>query len=118
MEMDDLPVLNFRCLAYQDKDNSFTGVCLDLDIVEEKHQTLQEAILSINDAINSHLEAAAEDNFPPESLRRPAPQKYWAQLKNFITKQNSKITPAQFQFYNYQPYFIPLEPLYAHLEVS
>ena len=89
-----------------------------MDIVEEKHETLQEAILSTNDAINSHLEAAAEDNFPPESLRRPAPQKYWNQLKNSITKNSPKNAPTQFQFYNYQPYFIPLEPLYAHLEVS
>ena len=115
----ELPTLDFRCLAYQDRDNSFTGVCLDLDIIEEKHQTLQEAILSINDAINSHLEAAAEDSFPPESLRRPAPQKYWTKLKDFMAKQKSpEVTPAQFQFYNYQPYFIPLEPLYAHAKVS
>ncbi len=114
----EIPTLNFRCLAYQDKDDSFTGVCLDLDIVEEKHQTLQEAILSINDAIDSHLEAVAEDNFPSKSLRRPAPQKYWAQLKDLVTKRNSKAAPTQFQFYNYQPYFIPMEPIYAPIEVS
>jgi len=115
----DLPTLNFRCLAYQDKDNSFTGICLDLDIIEEKHRTLQEAILSINDAIDSHLEAAAEGNFPSESLHRPAPQKYWTKLKDFVVKKKSpEVTSTQFQFYNYQPYFIPLEPLYAHAKVS
>jgi predicted RNase H-like HicB family nuclease len=114
-----IPTFNFRCLAYQEKDDSFTGVCLDLDIVEERHQTLQEAILSINDAINSHLEAAAEDNFPPESLRRPAPQKYWSKLKDIVAKKKSlEVVPTQFQFYNYQPYFMPLEPLYAHVKVS
>lgn len=115
----EIPAFNFRCLAYQEKDGSFTGVCVDLDIIEEKHETLQQAILSINDAINSHLEAAAEDDFPPESLRRPAPQKYWSKLKDFVTKKKSpEATPAQFQFYNYQPYFLPLEPLYARVKVS
>lgn len=110
---------NFRCLAYQEKDSSFTGVCLDLDIVEEGHATLQEALLSINDAIDSHLEAAAEDNFPPESLYRPAPQRYWTKLKELIARRKKRpTTPSQFQFYNYQPYLLPLEAVYARAEVS
>lgn len=57
----------FRNIAYQEKDGSFTGVCLDLDIVEEGHETLQEAILSINDAVRSHINTAAKLVFPVDT---------------------------------------------------
>ena len=40
-----IPKFSFRNIAYQEKDGFFTGVNLDLDIVEEGHATLEEAIL-------------------------------------------------------------------------
>lgn len=78
---------SFRCLAFQEKDRTFTSVCLDLDIVEEKHQTLEEAILSLNDAIESHLKAAVQVGYPKELLYRPAPKKYWDLLQKLTTER-------------------------------
>lgn len=103
----------FRCLAYREPNGLYTGVCLDLDIIEEEHATLEEAILSINDAIVSHMEAAAQDGFPAESLYRPAPRKYWNKLAGLVI-QNKKPKPAPLQFYNYQPYFLPSKEVYAY----
>lgn len=71
---------SFRCIAYQEKDGTFTGVCLDLDIVEEGHVSLPEAMLSINDAISSHIQAAAKLGFPRELISRQAPKVYWEEI--------------------------------------
>ena len=91
---------SFRNIAYREKDGSFTGVNLDLDIVEEGHVSLQEAILSINDATTSHLEVAGKVGFPKELINRPAPKEYWDILQK-ITKPeaNKKIYPEYFQFF-------------------
>lgn len=93
---------SFRCIAYQEKEGSFTGVCLDLDIVEEGHVTLQEAMLSINDAIISHMDVAAKDGFPKELILRPAPKEYWKKLEE-ITKPKLQEFPLEnFRFYSVQ----------------
>lgn len=92
---------SFRCIAYQEKDGSFTGVCLDLDIVEEGHVSLQEAILSINDAIGSHMEAAAKLGFPDELTYRPAPKEFWRKLSE-VTKEKPVAPPNKFQFFSVQ----------------
>lgn len=76
---------SFRCVAYQEKDK-FVGVCLDLNIVEE-HETLAEAVIGINDAILSHLLAAAEVGFPEELIYRPAPKGYWNKAKEIVAKE-------------------------------
>lgn len=109
-----LPNFSFRCLAYQEKDGTFTGVCLDLDIVEERHKTIYDAVLSINDAIYSHLAAAAEDGFPPESLWRPAPKEYWRKLEKLIKRKERPKLPMQ--IYSF-PYF-PLAEFYRVYEQS
>lgn len=94
---------SFRCIVYREKDGSFTGVCLDLDIVEEDHATLEEAILSISDAIFSHVQAAAKLGFPKELIFRPAPKEYWDTLTE-ITKVNPAKSPVEpFQFFSVQP---------------
>lgn len=95
--------LSFRCIAYKEKDGSFAGVCLDLDIVEEGHSTLEEAILSINDAILSHIQAAAKLNFPKELIDRAAPKKYWNKLKEVTQEHTSKKNLQPFQFFTTQP---------------
>lgn len=95
--------LSFRCIAYQEQDSSFTGVCLDLDIVEEGHATLEEAILSINDAILSHLQAAAKLSFPKELVNRSAPKEYWNKLKELIRAETPKSNIPAFQFFTTQP---------------
>lgn len=91
---------SFRCIAYQEKDGSFTGVCLDLDMVEEGHTTLQEAMLSINDAIVSHVHAAAKMSFPKELVFRPAPKEYWKKLEEIIKPRAQKLPIKNFQFYS------------------
>lgn len=76
---------SFRCVAYPEKDK-FVGVCLDLNIVEE-HNTLAAAVNSINDAILSHLLAAAEVGFPEELISRPAPKVYWNKAKEIASRE-------------------------------
>lgn len=93
---------SFRCIAYQEKDGSFTGVCLDLDIVEEGHITLQEAMLSINDAVISHMEAASKLGFPKELTLRPAPKEYWKKLEEITRPKAQKLPIENFQFYSVQ----------------
>lgn len=95
--------LSFRCIAYQEKNGSFTGVCLDLDIVEQGHTTLEEAILSINDAVLSHLQAAAKLDFPKELISRLAPTEYWNRLKEMTQESASKNKLEPFQFFTTQP---------------
>lgn len=92
----------FRCIAYQEKDSSFTGVCLDLDIVEESHATLQEAILSINDAIDSHIQVARKLGFPKELISRPAPKEYWEKLEEIANPKTQKLPFDTFQIFNRQ----------------
>jgi len=94
----------FRCIAYQEKDGSFTGVCLDLDIVEEGHVTLQEAILSINDAIASHMRATAKLGFPKELVSRPAPKEYWNKVDELVHAKPQKLTFEPFQFFTTNSY--------------
>lgn len=88
-----------RNIAYQEKDGSFTGVCLDLDLVEEGHVTLEEAILSINDAIFSHMRTAEDAGFPKELTRRPAPKEYWDKLSEVTKPQLSTVPFDQFRFF-------------------
>lgn len=92
---------SFKCLSYQEKNGSFTAVCLDLDIVEEQHQTLEEAVLSLNDAIETHVKAAAQLDYPKELLYRPAPEKYWKKLEQ-LSKRGEKpiFLPRPMQLFN------------------
>src|SRR4030043_1906790 len=95
---------SFRCIAYQEKDGTFTGVCLDLDIVEEGHTSLQEAVLSIHDALDSHVQAASKLGFPKELMFRPAPKDYFQKLAEIIKEKPTKPPFDQFQFFSVQPY--------------
>ena len=94
----------FRCIVYQEKDGTFTGVCLDLDIVEEEHISIQETILSINDSIESHMYTAAKLGFPKELMFRPAPKMYWRKVKKITQEKPSKLPLTQFQFFTTQPH--------------
>jgi len=86
----------FRVFAYKDVDGTFTAVCLDLDIIEEGFSTLQQAVLSINEAIDSHLMAVTRRGFPKELLNRPAPKEYWDKLKEFTRPTSFSTTPFQY----------------------
>ncbi|HVF69048.1 MAG TPA: hypothetical protein VNA13_00635 [Xanthomonadales bacterium] len=101
----------FRCIVYQEKDDSFTGICLDLDIVEEGHASLQEAILSIHDAIESHIQAAAKLGYPKELMSRPAPKEYWDRLDALVHAKPQKLDSLPFQFFTTSSY--PSSPSYV-----
>lgn len=103
--------LAFRNIAYKEKDDSFTGVCLDLDIVEEGHATLEEAILSMNDAILSHLQTAAKLDFPKELINRSAPKEYWDKLKEITQERLHTKDLEPFRFYTSRPF--PSGSIYA-----
>lgn len=86
----------YRVLAYQDGD-SFTGVCLDLGIVEEEHASLEEARLSIQEAVEAYLLTIREMADAGEEVEhlwyRPAPRKYW-QVARRLTAQE-KLQPRE-----------------------
>lgn len=86
----------FRVFAYKDVDGTFTAVCLDLDIIEERFATLQQAVLSINEAIDSHVKAVTKSGFSKELLNRPAPKEYWDKLKEFTHPTPYSTTPFQY----------------------
>ena len=92
--------LTLRFIAYEEKDGTFTSVCLDLDLVEEGHTSMQEAILSINEAAMTHLKAAGERGFPKELINRPAPNEYWEKLNEMSTPKIKPISSRPFKFYN------------------
>ena len=99
--------LTVRNIVYQESDGTFTAVCLDLDIVEEGFATLQEAILSLNDAVLSHMQVAQNHNFPQELVNRPAPSEYWTKLKE-ITQETPKPTQIKpFSFFTTQQTYQP-----------
>lgn len=91
--------LFFRCIAYKEKDDSFSGVCLDLDIIEEEHATLEEVILSLNDAISSHMQAASKLGFPDELTFRPAPKEYWDKLRQITKVKKERNLTLPFQLF-------------------
>ncbi len=90
---------SFRNIAFQENNGSFTGVCLDLDIIEEDHASLEEAILSINDAVVSHFKVISKLKYPKELLNRPAPKEYWDKLKEITTEKSLKRNFSPFQFF-------------------
>ena len=76
----------FTQLVYLDpKDEKFTGVCLELNLVVES-DSLESAVAQLNDATVSHLLATAEIGFPPELMFRPAPAHYWQIAKSVAAK--------------------------------
>lgn len=112
--MAKLQKFTYRCLVYQEPDSSFTGVCLDLDIVEESHQTMEQAILSLHDAVETHLRAAAGLKFPKELMYRPAPQKYWNILRLMTAVQPQKTNvPPQFRLFPMPGTVLMPHPVYA-----
>ncbi len=94
-------------MAYQDKDGSFTGVCLDLDLVEEGHKNLKAAVSGINEAINSHIQAAQKLGFPEELITRPAPKAYWKKLAEFTKPQSQNKEAIRFEYFNIRSQDLP-----------
>ena len=66
-------------LVYKETD-TYVGVCLTFDIVEEGNNPV-ELMKSIREAAELHLETVIKSNLSDELLNRYAPKEYW--LKYF-----------------------------------
>lgn len=81
-------MLIYRILAYKDG-RAYTGVCLDLDIIEEGYSSLEEARLNLQEAVEAYLQSVLESGISPEELRsllyRAAPPEYWEKAKQFTS---------------------------------
>ena len=67
--------INF--IIFKDKkDDSYTAVCLDFDIVEQGSDP-SALRLSIEEAARMHLETVREFNLDEKLLNRHAPKSYW-----------------------------------------
>ena len=64
-----------ECLVYKEND-SFVGVCLTFDIVEEGNNPT-EVMKSLKEAVELHLETVIRNNMSEELLNRYAPEEYW-----------------------------------------
>ena len=72
----------FRFVIYKRPgERIYTGVCLDLDIVEEDKDPVALR-KSLEEAAEGYLEAVAKKNLDDELLNKPAPKEYWDILEN------------------------------------
>ncbi|OGD67555.1 hypothetical protein A3F08_00815 [Candidatus Berkelbacteria bacterium RIFCSPHIGHO2_12_FULL_36_9] len=63
------------------KDKYFTGVCLDLDIVEQDEDPVKLK-KSLEEAAQGYLETVAKNNLNDQLLNKQAPKKYKKILEN------------------------------------
>jgi predicted RNase H-like HicB family nuclease len=89
-------------LVYK-KGNTFIGVCLTFDIVEEGNNPT-ELMKSIREAAELHLETVIRNDLPDELLNRYAPEEYWK--KYFATaKEIEKPTSVNTSSLIRSPYY-------------
>ncbi|MCX6806645.1 MAG: hypothetical protein NT135_00765 [Candidatus Berkelbacteria bacterium] len=66
-----------RFLIYKRaQDKLFTGVCLDLDIVEQA-DNLEKLRKSLEEAAFGYVDAVRKKDLSEKLLNQPAPKKYW-----------------------------------------
>lgn len=72
----------FRFIIYKRAlDKCYTGVCLDLDIVEEDKDSIALR-KSLEEAARGYFEAVIKKNLPDTLLNKPSPKKYWQIIKD------------------------------------
>jgi hypothetical protein len=72
----------FRFLIYKKSGNKYyTGVCLDLDIVEENEDPIKLR-KNLEEAAQGYLEAVCKKGLNEELLEQKAPKEYWALLED------------------------------------
>lgn len=72
----------FRFIVYKKVgDKNYTGVCLDLDIIEENKDPI---ILrkSLEEAAQGYLEVVCKNKLDDKLLSKSAPKQYWQILKD------------------------------------
>lgn len=72
----------FRFVIYKRPgEKKYTGVCLDLDIIEEGNDSVALR-KSLEEAAQGYLEAVHKDKLNDKLLNKPAPKIYWKILKD------------------------------------
>lgn len=96
-----------RFLIYKRKeDKLFTGICLDLDIVEQA-EDVEFLRKSLIEAAQGYVEAVCKNNLTDNLLNKPIPKKYEQILvdienylrvlhKNKFTKKETPVVDSQF----------------------
>lgn len=90
-------------LVYKERD-TFIGVCLTFDIVEEGDNPI-ELMKSVKEAAEVHLETVIKENLSDTLLNRYAPDEYWK--KYFETMQalsNPSLKSNHFGSFVVSPY--------------
>lgn len=84
-------------LVYKEGD-SFVGVCLTFDIVEEGNDP-QKLMESIQEAAMGHLEVVQRLKMTDDLLNRYAPEEYWKKYFAAISSTNKPIL-SPFSFFS------------------
>jgi predicted RNase H-like HicB family nuclease len=88
-------------LVYKEGD-SFVGVCLTFDIIEEGKDP-DKLMLSIQEAAKLHLDVVRNKNMSDELLNRHTEEKYWKFYFEAMKDQKKPIiSPYQFFTASYQ----------------
>jgi len=88
-------------LVYKEGD-SFVGVCLTFDIVEEGNDP-DKLMLSIQEAAKLHLDVVRSKNMPDELLNRHTEEKYWKiYFEASENRQKPIVSPYQLSTISYQ----------------
>jgi len=94
-------------LVYKEA-NTFIGVCLTFDILEEGKDPT-ELMNSLREAASLHLETAIKNNLSDDLLNRYAPEKHWKKYFEVRLKQMNKNEPENnWNNFVVSPYYSPL----------
>lgn len=88
-------------IVYKEGD-SYVGVCLTFDIVEEGSDP-NKLVLSIQEAAKLHLKVVRDRNMTDELLNRYAEEKYWKIYFNAL-KKLQKPVPSPYSQFLISPY--------------
>jgi len=87
-----------RFLIYKrSKDKLFTGICLDLDIVEQSENP-EKLRKSLEKAAQGYIEAVIKKDLDGELLNKPAPKKYWkiiSEIEKYLRLIHKVSVPKQ-----------------------
>jgi len=82
--------------------NSYVGVCLTFDIIEEGDDP-NKLMLSIQEAAELHLKVVRDKNMSDELLNRHTEEKYWTIYFKAVEELQKPIA-SPYQFLNVSPY--------------
>lgn len=71
-----------RFFVYK-KGKNYVGVCLDLDIIEEKKDA-RELKKSLLEAAQGYVKSVIKEKMDDKLLNRPAPASYWKKYEGFL----------------------------------